>query len=295
MPNEYHVRVNTFSGSATGHVNISVRHNGEVFTFGNNTSTNTNGGIEWGVRNEQSIYGRADMGNGTWIPITQAKYEQMLEYMEQRADDPDDYYGLLFRNCVDFIRDVLQGGNVDRDVSELITDPDLPVTIYARMTDFMENAGFGGLMDGIGYAVGLAGEGLELVLNLANQAWQLTGDIMTAAGNFVSDVGSAIGGFFGSVATAVSNFFQTIFPDDEEDPPGDIQPNSVGWNDDDFVLSEASMAALPEPDGYVVDPIYPDLDPTPDNEGFIVFVNPANDFPQTETMPIAWQDDLLAA
>lgn len=187
------------------------------------------------------------------IPITQAQFDAMHAYMEERAlDDIDNTYGLLFQNCVDFIRDVLEVGGVDNDVSGLMDHPLLPVSIYAEITDWLDDAGFGPIMDAIGSVVGGIGEIGTYAINAAATAWSWAGDMAEAAFNFVSEIGEAVGGFVGGIARSIADFFAQFGQGDDEEEPIPEMPShrSTGEaedalfaSDDDFILIQADLVA----------------------------------------------------
>ena len=203
MPDEYVVTVNTFNGSFTGHVNVTISGpNGYSYTFGNNI----NGG-EWGVRVETNL-GRTDI-HSTHYSITYGQAVAMHGWAASLISDPNNSYGLLGRNCVDFVRDMFSAGGLGNQISSMIQWLDTPVNHYAAISDWLVANGFG--------------------------------DMVGSAYNFISDLGASAGGFIGDLATSIWDFFR-LFGKDNSEGDGDMETEGASAVlYDDFLLDSYNV------------------------------------------------------
>ena len=218
----------------TGHVNITLSGpNGWSYTYGNNTNNGS-----WGVRVEDNSTRDPSTINSTTYPVT---YEQMMEMYNWATGilgDPNNSYGLLGQNCVDFVRDMFNVAGLTNQISSLMQWLDLPVNYYAAITDWLDANGFGGIMDGIGATLGAFGELGSMAMNAAADAWNWAGDMATAAWGFVSGIGDAVGGFFGGLADTISDFFNRIGKGNNEGGEHEetLDPQGFRMADDDFLM-----------------------------------------------------------
>lgn len=161
----------------------------------------------------------------------------MYGWITNILNDPNNSYGLLGQNCVDFVRDVLSAGGLGEAVSDFMAWLDTPVNHYATITDWLDANGFGPIMDGIGATLGAFGELGSIMINAASDAWNWASDMASNAWDFVGSLGGMVGGFFGELANAISNFFGLF---GITDTPGHTLPEADGARafdgDDDFLL-----------------------------------------------------------
>lgn len=244
MENDYYIIINTINGSATGHVNITLYGpDGWTQTYGNNTTDGS-----WGVREEDNSWrAPSTVQMSERIYVT---YEQMMSmhtWITNILSDPNNAYGLIGQNCVDFVRDVLSAAGIGEQVSLFMAWLNTPVTYYAAITDWLEANGFGPIMDGIGATLGALGELGSIVINAAGDAWNWAGDMATAAWDFIGNLGDAVGGFFGGLADSIADFFRNFGKGNDEGTEqqetedgagraaGDF--DSLTLDSDDFVLA----------------------------------------------------------
>jgi hypothetical protein len=233
MGDDYYITVNVFNGSFTGHVNITLNGpNGYSYTFGNNTTDGN-----WGVRREFND-GRTDMFS-THYPVSYDQMMSMYNWVTGIMADPGNSYGLLGRNCVDFVRDMFGQAGLGNQISSLMQWLDTPVNHYAALTDWLALNGFGPVWDGIGEVLGFAGEVGSFLLNAATSAWNGLVDMATSAYNFISNIGDQIGGFATDLYNRIVNFFQQFSIADDPGPTIPEAPDghrSTWESDDDFVF-----------------------------------------------------------
>lgn len=155
-------------------------------------------------------------------------------------------YGLLFRNCVDFVRKVAEFAGLGTDISEMIQWVDTPVNHYASITDWLRGNGFGDILDGIGWAVGGLGELGEMGMDAAGRAWDWAVGVGRSAYDWVSDIGDQIGGFASDLWGQITSFFGGIFGDGSPGGTGGGDSETHGrsfTSDDDFIITgEDSLA-----------------------------------------------------
>lgn len=210
MEDDYTITVNTFNGSFTGHVNITLTGpDGWTHTFGNNTTDGS-----WGVREEFND-GRTDMHSTTY-PATYEQVMAMYNWVAGILGDPNNSYGLLGQNCVDFVRDMFSVAGLTNQISSLMQWLNMPVNYYAAITDWLESNGFGPIMDGIGATLGAFGELGSIVINAAGDAWNWASDMATAAWDLIGNLGDAVGGFVGSLADSIADFFRNFGKGNDE-------------------------------------------------------------------------------
>lgn len=127
-PTGYRITFNVFNDSPTGHVNVTFTGpDGQPQTFGNNTN---NG--EWGVRVE-NLVGRNYFS--THHDVTAEQFFASRNLVSEIIGGDQNSYGLIFRNCVDFVRKVAAFGGLGTDISSLFQWVDTPVNYYASITD----------------------------------------------------------------------------------------------------------------------------------------------------------------
>ena len=232
---------------------------GYSHTFGNNISSGS-----WGVREEFNI-DRTDIFS-TSYSVSYAQALDMYNWAAGLISDPQNSYGLLGRNCVDFVRDMFSAGGLGNQISSMIQWLDTPVNHYAAISDWLVANGFGPMWDGVGSFVGAFGELGSHVINAATAAWNGFGDMVGSAYNFISDLGASAGGFIGDLATSIWDFFR-LFGKDNSEGDGDMETEGASAVlDDDFLLDsynvEGGSAAF---DAIEVSSTYGDaIFPTPD-------------------------------
>ena len=202
--------------------------------------------VSGGVRVENNV-GRTDI-HSTHYAATYEQVMAMYNWVTQVMADPGNSYGLLGRNCVDFVRDMFNVAGLGNQISHMMQWLNEPVNFYAQITDWLEMYGFGGIMDGIGEVLGFVGEVAELTMNAAAAAWNWAGDIASAAWEFVGNMADAVGGFVGDLAEAISNFFKP-FGKGSDDGDGDMETvEQIIFPSDDFMLT-SDMQITPQPEG----------------------------------------------
>ncbi|MFT4955555.1 MAG: hypothetical protein ACI8U3_001948 [Brevundimonas sp.] len=187
-------------------------------------------------------------------------------------NDSGNSYGLLGRNCVDFVRDIFNVAGLGNQISHMMQWLSAPVNFYAQITDWLEMNGFAGIMDGIGEVLGFFGEVAELTMDAAEAAWDWTGDMANAAWDFVGYLGDVVGGFVGDLAQSIADFFK---PFGKGNDAGDGDMGTVDQlafvSGDDFVLGPDMHIAPPQE--VAANPVF-DIGQRSDGIKFLLPLNP---------------------
>jgi hypothetical protein len=161
-------------------------------------------------------------------------------------NDPFQSYGLLGRNCVDFVREVLEAAGLE-GVSERMQWVDAPVNHYAVIMDWLDGHGFGPIMEVIGDVLGEIGELGNMAMDAVGRVWDFAMDIGQTAFDFVMDLGDQIGGFASDVMGSIFDFFGSIFgpgPGHEGDTP--VVNGFMAVDDDWLVSSDMALGTGPD-------------------------------------------------
>lgn len=219
MPSGYQVTVTTYSGG-TGHVNITLTGPGGVsHTFGSNTQGLTWGGVQREGADDPGFNPNRVIAGQVTMEISEGQFNSMLTLGNQRDADTAAGYGLFGENCVDFVRTMLEAASLGNSVSAFMTGVwYAPVYLYAQMTDFMHQNGFGFILNMVGDALEDLGGVGNLIYSAGQAAWGhvMDGDFGQAVTSLFGGLASGFGALGSNIMGALGDFWNALTGNDDE-------------------------------------------------------------------------------
>ncbi len=238
--------VNEFSGSLTGHVDITLYDgNGGSITYGSNVAPDSGFQVENDTLNLAIANGSPDnplVSFSPEIPLTQSQYDSINSSAQSLLAD-NQFNGVPYtlpgNDCVNTVRTLLADGGVNDDVSQYLTNTSTPVYVYAQATDELSNIGGISAVDLFGEVVG---DGVDLVTGVGQDlaaAFQdtLNGNFSGVAADFAGigvDISQNVGDAFNAVSGAVQSVWNSLTGSMTADQSG-IQINQQSTNADGSV------------------------------------------------------------
>lgn len=192
------------------------------------------------------------------MEISQGQFDAMLTLGDRRDADTDAGYGLFGENCVDFVRSMLEAAGLGSSVSIfMLSISTLPVTLYAQLTDFMHQNGFGFILNMVGDALEDLGGVGNYIYNSSQVAWGhvMDGNFGQAALSLFGGIAGGLGALGANILGALGDFWDALTgnPGGPQIPVSDSTPVIIDLDGDGLELIPMVDSQIVYQDGDGVD------------------------------------------